>query len=57
MRRTEHHEPQDRLKNLSENWQDVRELLAILYRNPPEFTSRLLTYAAALEKAMNKKGE
>ena len=45
------------LKNLSENWQDVRELLAILYRNPPEFTSRLLTYAAALEKTMNKKGE
>lgn len=36
---------------------DARELLAILHRNPPEFTSRLLAYAAALEKAMNKKGE
>jgi len=45
------------LKTLSENWQDVRELLEILYRNPPEFTSRLPAYAAALEKAMNKKGE
>ncbi len=35
----------------------VRELLAILYRNPPEFASRLLAYAAALEKAINKKGD
>ena len=45
------------LKTLSENWQDVRELLANLYRHPQELTSRLLAYAAALEKAMNKKGE
>lgn len=45
------------LKAFSENRQEVRELLAVLYRNPPEFTSRLLAYAAALEKAMDKKGE
>ena len=36
---------------------NIQELLYILGRNSPEFTSRLLTYAAALEKAMNKKGE
>lgn len=33
----------------------VRELLAILYRNPPEFTSRLLAYAVAQEKAAQQK--
>ena len=45
------------LKTFSESRQGVRDLLDILYRNPQEFTSILLAYAAALEKAMNKKGE